>query len=110
VEAILKTCEECGDEIVGGISSAIVCRGEWVSGKYARSECDKKRRRRNKNLRFKDYSGGGKYCAYELKHWIKNTCLKCGEVFNAESRTNKICYGCGLKNDELIGREVRLLI
>jgi hypothetical protein len=106
----LRTCEECGNEIIGGISSAIVCRGEWVDGKHVRSECDKKRRRRNKNKISHEYKGGGKYCAYELKDWIQNICLKCGNKFNAESPTNRICYDCGLKNDELIGREVKLCL
>ncbi len=103
-------CEECGNEIIGGISSAIVCRGKWVDGKHIRSECDKKRRRRNKNNISHEYKGGGKYCAYELVHMFRNTCLKCGKKFNAVSPTNRICYYCGLKNYELIGREVRLLI
>jgi hypothetical protein len=38
---------------------------------------------------------------YELKDWIRNFCLKCGKRFNAQSKTNRICYECQLKNDEL---------
>ena len=104
----MRVCEECGEEIIGGNVTAVVCRGTWVDGKRIYSKCDKERRRRNKNKMVAHYSGGGKYCAYELRDWIKNTCLKCGEVFNAKSKTNRICYSCGLENDLLISKEKKL--
>jgi hypothetical protein len=107
-----RICEECDNEIVGGISTATVCRGKWVDGKYIRSECDKAKRRKRKSATKHLYRGGGKYCAYKLKDWdgLRNICLKCGCTFNAASATNRICYDCGLKNDELIGREVKLCL